>query len=182
MQPDTDPGPALVSRARAAIASHLAVDAPPPLQHDALHQRGACFVTLKQGNALRGCIGSVRAQRALGEDVDHNAVAAATRDPRFPPLTASELDSTRIEVSLLSAPQFLDEPGEDALLKVLRPGLDGVILYAGCRNATFLPQVWEALPEPQRFLAELKHKAGLAAGRRPDDLLFATFTVQKWSE
>jgi AmmeMemoRadiSam system protein A len=147
-----------------------------------LGERGASFVTLAHAGRLRGCVGSVRARRALGEDIDDNAVAAASRDPRFAPLTAAEFDAVRIEVSLLSRPQMIERAGEAALLEVLRPGEHGVILHGGCRSATFLPQVWAQLPEPARFLGELKRKAGLAPDHPGEDLLFATFTVEKWSE
>lgn len=179
---ETDPGLALLRRARAAIAEHLGVAAPSPPAHQSLDQRGACFVTLTRNGELRGCIGSVRARRSLGEDIDDNAVAAASRDPRFRPLSADEFDAIRIEISLLSRPDLLEKPGESALLEILRPGEHGLILHGGCRSATFLPQVWETLPEPASFLAELKRKAGLAADHPGNALLFATFTVQKWSE
>jgi AmmeMemoRadiSam system protein A len=182
MPSDTDPGAALLARARAAIAAHLDLDAPLPPEHQRLGERGASFVTLKRDGVLRGCIGSVRARRPLGEDIDDNAVAAASRDPRFAPLTPDEFDEIRIEVSLLSRPDLISTPGESALLDVLRPGRHGVILHGGCRNATFLPQVWEQLPEPRRFLAELKRTAGLPPEHCGDDLLFATFTVDQWSE
>ncbi len=182
MPSDTDPGPALIARARAAIAAHLDIAIPPAPEHRRFGERGASFITLRRDGQLRGCIGSVRARRSLGEDIDENAVAAASRDPRFAPLTADEFETLDIEVSVLSRPDLLSTPGEAALLEVLRPGEHGVILHGGCRNATFLPQVWEQLPEPSRFLSELKRKAGLAPDHPGEDLLFATFTVDKWSE
>lgn len=178
----TDPGAALLGRARGAIARHLELPSPSAPEHPALAQRGASFVTLMQDGRLRGCIGSVRPQRALGEDVAHNALAAATRDPRFPPLAREEFDTVRIEVSLLSEPVMLDQTGEQAFHDHVRPGIDGVILYAGCRSATYLPQVWEALRQPERFLAELKRKAGLPTHHDGDVLMFATFTVRSWSD
>lgn len=178
----TDPGPALLARARGAIACHLALAAPIAPDHPALAQRGASFVTLTQDGRLRGCIGSIRAQRSLGDDVAYNAVAAASRDPRFAPLAREEYDAIRIEISLLSEAHLIDDTGEQAFHEHVRPGLDGVILHAGCRSATYLPQVWEVLPEPARFLAELKRKAGLPAHHDGDTLMFATFTVRNWSE
>ena len=177
----TELGTILLARARQAIAHHLGL-APPPTDDPRLAQRGACFITLTLEGELRGCIGSIRPQRALGEDVVANAVAAASRDPRFPPLAAGELEHVRIEVSLLSSPEFLDFSTEAELLRQLRPGEDGLILFAGCRNATFLPQVWEKLPDPASFLGALKEKAGLAAGRTVDGLMAARYNVRKWQE
>jgi AmmeMemoRadiSam system protein A len=176
-------GRELLARARAAIAHALGRGAAPGASsHPALAGRGASFVTLKKHGELRGCIGSVRAQRPLAEDVAQNAVAAAMRDPRFPPLAADELDAVEIEVSLLSEPEFLDFADEEGLLAQLRPGIDGLILFAGCRSATFLPQVWEQLPEPQHFLAALKQKAGLAPKRPAAGLMAARYQVRKWRE
>ncbi|NMG74129.1 AmmeMemoRadiSam system protein A [Aromatoleum diolicum] len=182
LPPDTELGDILLSRARQAIAHELGAESGAPGDDPRLSERGATFVTLKRDGELRGCIGSVRAQRTLGEDVLLNAVAAATRDPRFPPLTRDELGKVSVEVSLLSTPEFLEFAGEDELLRQLRPGIDGLLLFAGCRNATFLPQVWDQLPEPRKFLAALKQKAGLAPDRPASNLMVATYTVRKWKE
>lgn len=181
LPPDTELGALLVARARAAIAQHFSGDAPLGTE-PRLAERGACFVTLTREGALRGCVGSVRAQRPLGEDVALNAVAAATRDTRFDPIGHDELNVLRIEVSLLSEPRFLDFRDEAGLLEQVRAGVDGLMLFAGCRNAVFLPQVWEQLPQPDMFLAALKQKAGLSPQRAADDLMAAAFTVRKWSE
>lgn len=179
----TDLGAPLLARARRAIAHHLGLAAAPAASADTrLTARGATFVTLKKHGELRGCIGSLRAQRPLADDVAANAVAAASRDPRFAPLSASEFDDVDIEVSLLSEPEFIDFHDEADLLAQLRPGEDGLILFAGCRSATFLPQVWEQLPEPREFLAALKHKAGLDPLRPVDGLMAARYHVQKWRE
>lgn len=181
--PDTEFGAALLALARQAIAHDLGVAPKPVIGDDPrLHERGACFVTLKLDGELRGCVGSLRRSRPLGEDVIANAVAAAARDPRFPPLQADELAAVHIEVSLLSEPAFIEFGTEAELLSQLRPREDGLILFAGCRSATFLPQVWEQLPEPQRFLAALKHKAGMPADRPVDGLMAARYTVRKWKE
>ena len=118
--------------------------------------------TLTQDGRLRGCIGSLEAQRPLGEDVRHNARAAALSDPRFPPLTRAEVAGTRIEVSLLSTPKPLAFADHADLIAQLRPGEDGLILECGGARGTFLPQVWESLPDPEQFVAELKRKAGLS--------------------
>ncbi len=186
--PDTDLarpglGPVLLRLAREAIAHQLALCPPPELPDDArLQARGACFVTLTLDGELRGCMGSLRRTRALGSDVVENAIAAATRDPRFPPLTAREFQTVKIGLSVLSEPDFIDFADEADLLRQLRPHEDGLILFAGCRNATFLPQVWEQLPEPRLFLAALKQKAGLPTEKPVDGLMAARYTVEKWEE
>lgn len=182
LPPATELGEILLARARHAIAHELGTEAAAPADDPRLADRGATFVTIKRNGELRGCIGSVRPQRSLGEDVVINAVAAATRDPRFPPMARSELGKIEIEVSLLSPAEFVEFSGEDELLGKLRPGIDGLVLFSGCRSATFLPQVWEQLPEPRMFLAALKQKAGLAPDRPAPNLMAATYTVQKWKE
>lgn len=181
--PDTELGPILLGLARRSIAHRLGRGSAPTIPDDPrLREKGATFVTLTMDGELRGCIGSLRRSRALGEDVIHNAVAAAMEDPRFPPLSAAEFDAVTVEVSLLSEPEFLEFSGEQALLAQLRPGEDGLIIFSGCRSATFLPQVWEQLPEPQQFLAALKHKAGLPTNREVAGLMAARYHVRKWKE
>ena len=181
--PDTDFGTTLLALARAAIAHRLGRGPAPVVPDDPrVHAKGATFITLARDGELRGCIGSLRRSRALGEDVIHNAVAAAMEDPRFPPLSAAEFDALTVEVSLLSEPEFLEFSGEQGLLAQLRPGEDGLIIFSGCRSATFLPQVWEQLPEPRQFLAALKHKAGLPTNREVVELMAARYHVEKWKE
>jgi hypothetical protein len=147
-----------------------------------LQELGASFVTLTRDGALRGCIGSLVAQRPLLEDVRANAVASALRDPRFPPLSTAELPLTRIEVSLLSEAVDLAFASEAQALTQLRPGIDGVILQFRQARGTFLPQVWESLPRAEDFLAQLKRKAGLAADFWHEDIRLARYTVTKWKE
>ena len=178
----TELGPLLLAHARHAIAAALGCASDTPEDAETLTRRGATFVTLRKNGELRGCIGSVRAQRPLGEDVRHNAVAAATNDSRFPPVNRDELPALTIEVSLLSEPEFIDFTSEADLCERLRPGRDGLILFSGCRSATFLPQVWDQLPEPERFLAALKQKAGLDPSRPAPNAMAATYRVTKWSE
>ncbi len=115
----------------------------------ALRADGASFVTLTKHGALRGCIGTLEPYQPLAEDVREHAVAAALQDYRFPPVTPDELPELHIEISRLTPPQPLiyDEPAE--LTTLLRPGVDGVVLDDGFRRATFLPQVWEKIPDPQ---------------------------------
>ena len=177
-----DPGPALLVRARNAIAAHLGQPTQEEADHPALASPAASFVTLTQGGALRGCIGSLEAHRPLDQDVRANAVAAAFRDPRFPPLTLAELPRTRVEVSLLTAPVPMLFSSEEDALRQLRPNVDGIILIAGHRRSTFLPQVWEQLPEPRQFLAHLKQKAGLPADWWSSEVQLQRYEVRKWKE
>lgn len=176
-------GATLLQLARQAIATHLGQTAPAPVPLvPGLDQPAATFVTLTHQGQLRGCIGSLVAHRPLLEDVRQNAVAAACRDPRFPPLTAAELAGIRVEVSLLTAPVPLDFLDETHALSQLHPGVDGVIFHAGSRRATFLPQVWEQLPQPEQFMAHLKQKAGLSADYWGADVKLERYQVQKWKE
>jgi len=179
----TDAGTVLLPIARASIASTLGQSAA-SANEDApwLHEPGACFVTLMRHGQLRGCIGSLEARRSLLADVKSNAVAAAFHDPRFPPLSAQELDDTTIEVSVLSPPQALHFSSEADALEQLRPGVDGVVFLCDQARSTFLPQVWEQLPERTTFLAQLKRKAGLAANFWSDAVRLQRYTVNKWHE
>jgi AmmeMemoRadiSam system protein A len=177
-----DMGRPLLALARAAIARELGasgdVEAVPP----DLERIGATFVTLRAHGELRGCIGTVDAWRPLVEDVRANAVAAAFRDPRFPPLRRDELAPVAIEVSLLSASEPLAAGAEEVLAAALRPGVDGVVLEHARRRATFLPQVWEQLPDPADFLRALKRKAGLGEDFWSHDVRVARYTVAKFVE
>jgi AmmeMemoRadiSam system protein B/AmmeMemoRadiSam system protein A len=177
-----DLGPALLLRARNAIAAELGQPVRSEPDHPALTSAGATFVTLTQAGDLRGCIGSLEAHRPLERDVRANAVAAAFRDPRFPPLSLAELPHTRVEVSLLTPPQAMNFSDEADALRQLRPNIDGVILIAGHRRSTFLPQVWEQLPEPRMFMAHLKQKAGLPADWWSTEVKLQRYEVRKWKE
>lgn len=147
-----------------------------------LQEKGATFVTLTKNQALRGCIGTIEAYRPLLVDIKANAFAAAFRDPRFSPLTADELDLVRVEVSLLSAIQPISFSSErDALLQ-LQSGIDGVVFEFGTYRSTFLPQVWEQLPDPVVFMAHLKHKAGLDFDFWDDKIKLYRYSVSKWKE
>lgn len=147
-----------------------------------LRAPGACFVTLTEHGHLRGCIGSLQAWRPLLDDVRANAVAAALRDSRFAPLCAAELPAVRIEVSLLGPSTPLQFCNETDALAQLRPGEDGVILDCDGRCATFLPQVWDELPFPAEFLAQLKRKAGLPAAYWSERMRLSRYAVQQWKE
>lgn len=126
-----------------------------------LARPGASFVTLKKDGELRGCVGSPRPVRPLAPDVAHNAHNAAFRDPRFPALEPREVPDIAYSVAVLTPPRPLAVHNEHDLLRALRPGVDGLIIAKGPNRALFLPAVWESLPEPERFLAHLKLKAGL---------------------
>lgn len=175
-------GQVLLQLARRSIGEALGEAGPATPDLPALREHAATFVTLTQAGELRGCIGSLEAHRPLIDDVRANARAAAFRDPRFPPLTRDELARTRVEVSLLSPAEPLFVTDEADALAHLRPQVDGLILAAGGRRATFLPQVWEQLPEPAVFLARLKQKAGLPAAYWSPELRLWRYTVQKWQE
>ncbi len=176
-------GKILLKIARASIAQALNI----PVELDAgnaawLQQLAATFVTLTQDGELRGCIGSVIPHCSLYEDLCHNARAAAMQDPRFSPLTQAEFQQINIEVSLLSKFSDLSFTSEADLLQKLRPGVDGILLTYGQHRATFLPQVWEHLPEPKQFLEELKYKAGLPAHFWASDIHIQRYEVKKWKE
>jgi hypothetical protein len=178
----TDRGRVLLAHARAAIAQSLALGAPLAPERAFLQQPGASFVTLRSAGELRGCIGSLQARRALGVDVRANAVAAAFDDPRFAPLSAAEYPGIVLEVSVLSAASPLPVNDETDLHAQLRAGIDGLVLELGGRSSTFLPQVWDALPEARDFVGELKRKAGLRREFWSDELRFSRYTVEKFAE
>ena len=128
----------------------------------------ASFVTLHSLGQLRGCIGHLQAVQPLVVDVAENAFAAAFRDPRFSPLTPGEWPEVQVDLSILTAPEPLQFSDETDLIRQIRPGEDGLILQDGPHRGTFLPSVWESLPDPAEFLRHLKHKAGLAANHWSD--------------
>lgn len=173
-------GRTLLAVARASIEQGLFSKAASPTEAAWLKQSGATFVTLTRDGALRGCIGSLQAARPLGEDVAQNALGAAFRDPRFPPLTAAEWSACQIEVSLLSAPKPVRFADEADLLAQLRPGEDGIIVEADGRRATFLPQVWESVSDKRAFLDELLRKAGLPADTRLARCRISRYRVTKF--
>ena len=175
-------GAALLVRARNAIGAEFGAMPQPEPAQPLLDRPGATFVTLTQRGELRGCIGSLEAWRALDTDVRANACAAAFRDPRFPPLSREELAATRVEVSLLTAAEPIAFVDEADALRQLRPGIDGVILECSGRRGTFLPQVWDSLPEANLFLAHLKQKAGFAPDFWGDGVKLYRYEVRKWKE
>jgi len=136
-------------------------DIAPQTYPKSLREWAATFVTLKTGGVLRGCIGTLQAVRPLVEDVNENAYAAAFRDPRFLPLSDRELVKLQISISILTTPEPISFRSQQDLLAQLQAGIDGVILEEGSNRGTFLPAVWESLPDPREFLRQLKLKAGL---------------------
>lgn len=151
-----------------------------------LQRDGASFVTLTRGagaGELRGCIGAVEAYQPLALDVVEHAAAAALNDYRFPPVSPEELPQIHIEVSYLTPPTPLEYQDASDLLARIRPGVDGIVLRDGWRRATFLPQVWEKLPDPAEFLDHLCSKMGVAPDTwRYRKLEVLTYQVEEFHE
>ena len=184
-------GHALVVLARQTLLAHfnrqLPDDQAAALEHlikdPVLNQPCGTFVTLKKNGRLRGCIGSLEGRNPLVEGVRRNALNAAFHDPRFSPLDSRELDCISMEVSVLTEPQPLDYRDADDLVARLRPGVDGVTIRKNFSGATFLPQVWEQLPEAEEFLSHLCLKAGLPADTwRDGELDVEIYQVQYFEE
>lgn len=184
MSEKSNRGPILIALARSAIAEELGLNVEPPttdglswLQADA-----ATFITLTKQGELRGCIGTLEACRPLMEDLRANAIAAAFHDPRFAPLKQAEFNDIRVEVSLLSELEPMHAKSEEIACSKLVPKRDGLVFKYGSHKATFLPQVWDQLPEAKTFLAHLKQKAGLAADFWHPEVLLYRYQVSKYRE
>lgn len=176
-----DRGPVLLAIARESISQGSTPLPPEPWHEDWLRAPGASFVTIKLDGELRGCIGTIDAHRPLGDDVARNARSAAYRDPRFPPVSVEELPRLQVEVSVLTPREPLPAATESEALAKLRPGVDGIALEYNGASATFLPQVWESLPEPEAFLDALRRKAGLPPRFWHPDLRLSRYTVEKYA-
>ena len=177
----------LLHMAREAIERGVKGEKLPPLDSSSLtpHLRddGASIVTLTAHGQLRGCIGALEAYQPLAEDVREHAVAAALEDPRFPPVKERELNGIEIEVSRLTRPIALEYKDANDLLSKLRPNVDGVILRDAFRRATFLPQVWEKIPDPAEFLDNLCYKMGANPDQwRRKHLEVLTYQVEEFRE
>jgi hypothetical protein len=173
-------GRILLEIARGAIADPSRAGAPQAWEHEWLRERGASFVTLRDASGgLRGCIGTVDAHRPLGDDVAHNAHAAAYRDPRFAPVERHERARLGVEVSVLTARMPIEASSEAEAVGKLEPGRDGVVFEYRGFHATFLPQVWESLPDPLEFLSELRCKARLPARFWHADVRLWRYGVEK---
>jgi AmmeMemoRadiSam system protein A len=147
-----------------------------------LRAQRAAFVTLQEFGQLRGCIGHLEARQPLVKDVAENAFAAAFRDPRFPPVTARELERLHIEISVLTPATPLIFGSEQELVALIEPGRDGLILEEGLARGTFLPSVWESLPNPVDFLRQLKRKAGLPENYWSDRLRISRYRTESFGE
>jgi uncharacterized protein len=175
---------ALLRLARQAIALELGLDEEqqPKVSGQTLALKRGVFVTLTHGGALRGCIGTLEGDRALQHSVPDCARGAAFRDPRFAPLEAAELNQVRVEISVLTEPQLLAIGSREELLELLRPAIDGLLIEDESRRATFLPQVWEQLVEPELFLSHLLRKAGLPDDHWSAQLRCSRYQCIKFSE
>jgi len=177
----------LLRIARFSIQSKLQGKALPEITLDdyssPLQDLGACFVTLTKKGVLRGCVGSIEAIQPLVLDVRDRAVGAAFQDYRFPNLSKSEFNEVRIEISCLTKPNELSYCSPEELFHKLRPGIDGVVLRDMGRRGTFLPQVWNQLPDPSLFLGRLCLKMGLdQSAWRSGTMQVETYQVEKFQE
>lgn len=176
---------ALLELARSVIASNLdqspvsrPADITPPME-----EKRGCFVTLHKKGALRGCIGTIEPVRSLLANVEENAANSAFGDPRFPNLASDELGDVDIEISVLTKPEPLEFGDPDDLLEKLKPGVHGVILSRGYQRATFLPQVWDQLPNKIDFLEHLCRKGMMGADCwKKKDTEIKIYTVEYFSE
>jgi AmmeMemoRadiSam system protein A len=175
-------GDILLAIARESLAAALDLGTEASRDEPWLHEPGATFVTLRRLGALRGCVGSLQPYRPLLDDVRRNARASAFSDTRFPPVRHDEFPELSVEVSLLSPCEPLEAGSQEEALARLRPGVDGIVFEFQGRRSTFLPQVWEQLPDPGDFLAQLKRKAGLPPAFWHPDVKLCRYTVTKWAE
>lgn len=179
-----DQGSKLLKLARTAIDRKLGGDSHMPhIADPALLENRGTFVTLKLNSQLRGCIGNIDPVRSICDGISDNAVSAAFGDHRFSPLTEEEFDQVDISISILSKARKLSYSDGDDLIKKLHPHRDGVILRQGKAGATFLPQVWEQLPNAELFLSQLCHKAGLTANCwKAGEVEILVYQVQNFKE
>lgn len=165
------------------IASDKARQLSDALTDNRFKENCGTFVTLKIDGRLRGCIGSLNSNESIRTGIRRNALNSAFRDPRFPPLTVDEFEHVDIEISILTKPKPLEYTDYSNLLAQLRVNIDGVIIRKGRYSATFLPQVWKQLPEPDIFLSHLCTKAGLSANSwKNTKLEVLTYQVQYFEE
>jgi AmmeMemoRadiSam system protein A len=179
-----DQGRKLLALARRVLEMRLTGEGQPPEPDDHVFRKpAATFVTLKIAGSLRGCIGNLTPVGTMWDGIRDNALNAAFHDLRFSPLQAAELPDVHIDISILTPPRPLEYEDARDLLAKLRPGRDGVTLRDGWRGATFLPQVWEQLPNPEQFLGHLCLKAGLPKNAwREKKLSIETYQVQCFAE
>ena len=175
-------GQALARYARAAIRESLGGPAATRPHGDGVDEPGATFVTLHRGERLQGCMGVIEPRRPLADDVRDHALAAALDDPRALPLSLDEVDDLDVEVSILSPLERIAAESAEAAAAQLRPGVDGVVFAVGARRSTYLPQVWEDLPDPLDFLRKLRAKAGVPADYWSPQVNLYRYQVRKWSD
>lgn len=176
----------LLDLARRSIEYGLTQQAPLPVDLEdypaTLRVVRATFITLEIDGRLRGCIGALEARLPLVKDVAEHAFAAAFEDPRFPPAQLEELPKLDIHISVLSPPEPIRFGSEEELLAQLRPNVDGLIIRYGHHRATFLPSVWETLPDPYIFLSQLKLKAGLPMDFWSSELQAERYVTESFGE
>ncbi len=187
----------LLTLARCSITTKLAGnwnnDPPPPSRSSMLGDLRSSFVTVRMESELRGCCGTLDAARPLHADVWRNAVAAAFGDPRFEPITEREWAACRLHLSVLTVPELLPIEGEAELRAVLRPHVDGLVLelprsvqtqggWVRAGRSTFLPAVWEQLPDIDSFLHHLKRKAGWPADFWSSELRVSRYVAEEFGE
>jgi AmmeMemoRadiSam system protein A len=180
------PGTTLLHLARGSIEYGLIHNAPLPVDCNELpaelRNPAATFTSLHVEGQLRGCCGTLEALRPLAADVAHSAFQAAFRDRRFAPLDQGELAGVSLEVSVLSPMEPMRFADEADLTGQLTPGADGLVIIEGWRRATFLPKVWDSLPEPEQFLAQLKLKCGLPSTYWSEHLEFLRYHTTTYAE
>lgn len=179
-------GHELIGLARECIDEALRLRTLPPRPRrdyrPVLLQPRSAFVTLWAREHLRGCCGSIEATRSLAEEVWQDAWASAFRDPRFPPLSATEWPTVHLHVSVLEPPRAIQFASEQELIARLRPGIDGLIVECHGARATFLPSVWEHIEDPSEFVRQLKTKAGWPADFWSPDLRASIYAVEEFDE
>lgn len=180
------PGAELLRLARSSVEHGLDHSEPLPVRLDVLSDvmaaPAATFTTLRADGKLRGCVGNLYSRRPLAKDVVHTAFQAAFRDPRFDPVVRHELSTIRLEVSVLSPLEAFPVQDEADLLEKLEPGTDGLVISLGSRQATFLPKVWDQLPDPAAFLCSLKMKCGLEKDFWSEALEFQRYRTTTYVE
>ncbi len=174
-------GKLLILHARDAIAKELNLPGLNPNFPKWGDQKGASFVTLLMDRSLRGCIGSLAAYRGIVIDVRENAVSSAFKDPRFPPLSVEELGLVKIELSILTPLKRIEVKDFDDFVKKIEPFKDGVVVQHGLKKATFLPSVWEQLPQHSTFLHYLLKKGNINSSSL-EEMIFFTYRVRKFRE
>lgn len=183
---NTVSGTSLLQLARGSIDYGLVHSKPLPVDcgslPEPLTKTRATFTTLHADGKLRGCCGTLEASLPLARDVAHSAFQAAFRDPRFDPVGKDEVDTISLEVSVLTPMEKFPVADEADLLEQLMPGEDGLVIIDGWRRATFLPKVWETLPEPQQFLTQLKIKCGLPGNYWSEQLEFQRYRTVSYRE